>query len=174
MSTTQQEGNDPSIERRTARVSGWKISLGGIAAAAAVLVALGAGSASGSETVATTREKAGSTSLAATRTGDGQPDRNRPNLASSFFGGRATGEAPTAFDWAARLACRLVADTDPGSKSTADRATCNRWPAHRHDASDANDEPGCDELMESELSEGDFEALFAAAFVFGLLADEFD
>ncbi len=48
---------------------------------------------------------------------------------------------------------------------------CDGCP-ERGEASGANDGSFCDELTGSELSERDLEIAFAAAFVFGLVADE--
>ena len=162
-----------SARRRPTRNPGWKISLGGIAAATAVLVALGAGSASGSGTAVSVRENVASTSATSGRTGDGQPDFDSPKLASTEFGDDASAEPLNPFDWAARLACRLVEDIDPVPMRTDERSNCDTWPA-RGEASGANEGPLCDELIGSELTERDFEDVFAAAFVFGLLADELD
>ncbi len=162
----------PSAPRRPTRIPAWKISLGGIAAATAVLVALGAGSASGSGTAVSVRENVASTSATSARTGDGQPDFDPPKPASTEFDGGAAGTL-NPFDWAARLACRLVEEIDRGAKRTAERSSCDRWPA-RGEASGANDGPLCDELIGSELSERDLEDVVVAAFVFGLLADELD
>ena len=163
----------PSAPTRPTRIPAWKISLGGIAAATAVLVALGEGSASGSGTPVSVRGNVASMSAASARTGDGQPDFDPPKPASTEVGGGARVEPLIPFDWAARLACRLVEDIDPGAKRTAERSSCDTWTAPGG-ASGADDGPFCDELIRSELSERDLEDVFAAAFVFGLLADELD
>lgn len=166
--------DNPSARTSTSRIPSWKISLGGIAAATAVLVGLAAGSASGDGAAASTRENVRSTSAASTRTGHGHLDVDSPKPGPTGSSDLAAAEVLNPFDWAAHVACRLVEEIDPGSKRTDDFARCDRWLAQGadvHDVHDANDGPRCEELIMAELSEGDLEDVVAAALVFGLLAD---
>ena len=169
--------DNPSVRTSTSRIPSWKVSLGGIAAATAVLVALAAGSAAGDGAAASTRENVQSSAAASTRSGDGPLDVDSPKPGPTGSSDLAAAEVLNPFDRAAHVACRLVKEINHGSKRTDDGARCDRWPAQGadvHDVHDVHDGPRCEELIMAELSEGDLEDVVAAALVFGLLADRLE
>ncbi len=159
---------ETNLEHRNA---GRWISLCGVGLATSVVVVLTSGAALGGDNDTSRPATVQSLEMASVRHGDGRTTvepagLSTPELESSIPG---RSDVLNPFDWAARLACRLVEKIDPDSEGATNSMSCDRWPTH---GKDANASPLCDDLVGTELREGDLEEVFVAAFVLGLLADE--